>query len=532
MSQAHILVVDDEPGITLLCDRLLSRAGYSVVAETDPKHALESLHNERFDLLLVDIRMPEISGFDVIQQAHELQPEMAILAMTGFGTVETAIQALRRGVDGLILKPFERAELIQAVEQALTDSQQKQDAARMQALRPLFSITETLLSETRPDRLLELILDRVSSQLRCSNLGFYAYSENDRSLSLLGGRGKILADGPVAPNGNPAARAAAQATALWSVAGPEVNAALAKEMAELKLSSIMCVPTSLVNMSSVLYAARNAGEAPFRESDLEMFLILARQATIAMENARLYEELRAYVRRIEESQQALLQAEKLAAAGRLTASIAHEINNPLQSVRNCLHLAMREDLPPEMRKNYFDLTHQELERLMSTVQRMLDFYRPSAEFKPVQVLDLLEHVLNLLSQQLRERNIRVTTAWPARLPSVMAISNQVEQVFINLILNAFDAMPQGGELWISIAQKKKMVEILFQDSGAGVPKEMRQAIFEPFVSTKGGTGLGLSVSYDIVTAHGGRLDLVDGNKTGACFRVMLPINSEITEKKP
>ncbi len=531
MTQARILVVDDEPGIALLCDRLLTRAGYGVIAYTDPKKALDTVDSERFDLLLVDIRMPEISGFDVILRAHELQPEMAILAMTGFGTVETAIQALRRGVDGLILKPFERAELIQAVEQALSDSQQKQDAARMQALRPLFSITETLLSETRPDRLLELILDRVSSQLRCSNLGFYVYSEKDNALSLLGGRGKMLADGPVSPDGNAVARAAAQAAALWHVAGPPGDTSLVRDMAEFQLSSIMCVPTSLVNMSSVLYAARNLGEAPFRESDLEMFLILARQSTIAMENARLYEELRAYVRRIEESQQALLHAEKLATAGRLTASIAHEINNPLQSVRNCLHLAMREDLPPEMRKTYFDLTHQEVERLMTTVQRMLDFYRPSVEFKPLQVLDLLEHVLNLLNQQLRERNIQVKTAWPAKLPSIMAISNQIEQVFINLALNAFDAMPQGGELWISIAQKKKMVEILFQDTGSGVPAEMRQTIFEPFVSSKGGTGLGLSVSYDIVTAHGGRLDLIDGAKPGACFRVMLPINNDGTEKK-
>jgi signal transduction histidine kinase len=100
------------------------------------------------------------------------------------------------------------------------------------------------------------------------------------------------------------------------------------------------------------------------------------------------------------------------------------------------------------------------------------------------------------------------------------------------VLNAFDVMPQGGELWISIAQKRKMVEILFQDSGPGVPLEMREAIFEPFVSTKGGTGLGLSVSYDIVTAHGGRLDLLADRKPGACFRVMLPTNNAVRETSP
>jgi two-component system NtrC family sensor kinase len=230
---------------------------------------------------------------------------------------------------------------------------------------------------------------------------------------------------------------------------------------------------------------------------------------------------------VEESQQALVQAEKLAAAGRLTASIAHEINNPLQAVRNCFHLTTRDDIPPEMRKKYMEMTQQELDRLMTTVQRMLDFYRPSAEFKPVQVLDLLEHVLNLLGQQLKERDIRVTTGWPAKLPSIMAISNQIEQVFINLILNAFDAMPQGGELWINITQKRKMIEITFQDTGSGVPQEVQANIFEPFVSTKGsGTGLGLSVSYDIVTAHGGRLDLLADRTPGACFRVMLPISQQ------
>jgi signal transduction histidine kinase len=524
MTKSRILVIDDEPGITLLCERLLTKAGFTVSAQTDPKLAIEGLKKERFDLLLVDIRMPEVSGFDVIQKAHEVQAEMAILAMTGFGTVETAIQALRRGVDGLILKPFEKAELIQAVQQALSDSQQKQDAARVQALRPLFSVTETLLSETRPEYLLELILEVVSVQLRCGNVGFYQVSEKENRLNLLAGRGKMLADGPVSETGNAIARASALDTPIWGGMG---DSRLKRELYQLGLSTMMCVPTSLVNISSVLFVARDAGESVFREADLEMFLILARQATIAMENARLYEELRAYVRRVEESQQALVQAEKLAAAGRLTASIAHEINNPLQAVRNCFHLTTRDDIPPEMRKKYMEMTQQELDRLMTTVQRMLDFYRPSAEFKPVQVLDLLEHVLNLLGQQLKERDIRVTTGWPAKLPSIMAISNQIEQVFINLILNAFDAMPQGGELWINITQKRKMIEITFQDTGSGVPQEVQANIFEPFVSTKGsGTGLGLSVSYDIVTAHGGRLDLLADRTPGACFRVMLPISQQ------
>ena len=120
MEAISVLVVDDEPGIALLCKRILSRAGYDVTSETDPRVAIEQLQQIHVDLLLVDIRMPEVDGFDVISRAQVVQPDIAVLVMTGFGTVETAIRALRQGVDGLLLKPFNKSEeLLQAVRQAL-----------------------------------------------------------------------------------------------------------------------------------------------------------------------------------------------------------------------------------------------------------------------------------------------------------------------------------------------------------------------------------------------------------------------------
>ncbi len=218
----------------------------------------------------------------------------------------------------------------------------------------------------------------------------------------------------------------------------------------------------------------------------------------------------------------------MAAAGRLTASIAHEVNNPLQSVQNCLHLAGREDLPPEKRKEYFDLARTELERLMKTMQRMLDYYRPGAiEMKRVDALDLLKHVLSLTSQQMSQRQIEVITDLPESLPAIYAVSSQIQQIFINLILNSFDAMQGGGRLRIDAHELEEGVEFLFEDSGPGIPEDQRNNIFEPFFSTKdGGTGLGLTVSYNIVTAHGGTLDLVDGRDSGACFRLFLPMGVE------
>jgi signal transduction histidine kinase/CheY-like chemotaxis protein len=529
MESVKVLVVDDEPGIALLCDRILSRAGYDVTSETDPRVAIEHLQHKRVDLLVVDIRMPEVDGFDVISRAQMVQPDVAVMVMTGFGTVEMAIRALRQGVDGLLLKPFNKSEeLLQAVRQALTDNQRKRDTARVSALRPLFTVTETLFAETDRDRLLELIVNSIREHLHCSNVAYYHLDSGN--VSTIAQSGKVLQ----AEGDNSAAQLIRRVDAdgdpmLINATGPG-EADVQALLSSLGLGAAILIPVARANLHSVWFAARDAGSAalPFRGADLEMFFVLARQAVVAIENARLYAELRAYVRRVEESQEALLRAEKMAAAGRLTASIAHEINNPLQSVQNCLHLAGHEDLPAEKRKEYFDLAKNELERLMKTSQRMLDFYRPGAvKMEHVDVLDLLQHVLSLTSQQLNQRHIDIRTDLPESLPPIFAVSSQIQQIFFNLILNSLDAMPAGGELKIGARALEDGVEITFHDSGPGIPENHRNDIFEPFFSTKeGGTGLGLTVSYNIVTAHGGTLDLVNGHEPGACFRLFLPMGDK------
>ena len=524
----QILVLDDEPGITLLCSRLLKRAGYDVTAFTDATSAFEHLQKNSVDLLLVDIRMPEMDGFEVINRAKRLLPDIAVLVMTGFGTVETAIQALRQGVDGLLLKPFEQSsELIDAVKQALLDNERKRDAARIQALRPLFSVTESLFSETRPDQLLDLIKNAILGHLRCSHVSYFQV-EGEGNLRLLSGIGLSLD-----PSINKIDYSfikkiiAIDSPLLLNASGPGAKD-FQSQLQKRNLGAAMFIPVRRLKTSSLFFAGRSKGEPPFREADLEMFLILCNQAAVAIENARLYAELREYVKQVEESQQALLQAEKMATAGRLSVSIAHEVNNPLHSVQNCLHLAGRTDLPEEQREEYFELAKTELNRLMTTVQRMLDFYRPGAVSPTdVDLHELLGYVLNLMSKQLEKQGVQVRVDISENLPEVIAVGSQIQQVLINLILNSFDAMPEGGELQIRARAAKGGVEILLQDSGPGIPEDRRPHIFEPFFSTKeGGTGLGLTVSYNIITAHGGILELASTNGPGACFRVYLPIGGK------
>ncbi len=528
MDSATVLVLDDEPGITLLCTRLLKRAGFNVFAFTTASESYDFLRSEMIDLLLVDIRMPDASGFDVIEQAKRIQPDIAVLVMTGFGTVETAIQALRQGVDGLLLKPFqEGSELVDSVKQVLVDSQRKKDAARVQALRPLFRVTEALLSETHPERLIALLISAITGHLRCSHAGCFQINElaEKVDVGLLSGQGKTPDPQNKVKEKKLLEKVDSNGKSLLVNAGAPGDADVQSYLQANDLTAAMFVPIKRMNSRILLYAGRGPDESLFRDADLDMFIILANQAAVAMENARLYAELRDYVRQVEESQQALLQAEKMAAAGRLTASIAHEVNNPLQAVQNCLHLADRKDLSKEQRNEYYELAKTELNRLMTTVQRMLDFYRPGAvEPERIDIVILLDHVLNLTAKQLQERNIEVETDIPEDLPKVSVVSSQIQQVFINLTLNAFDAMSNGGKLRVWAKKAKKGVEIYFEDTGPGISEDRRVHIFEPFFSTKdGGTGLGLTVSYNIITSHGGALDYVSKHGPGTCFRVYLPV---------
>ncbi len=526
MAEASVYIVDDEVGIMRLCTRLLERANYVVDGITDPKQGLEHLQQNQYDLLLVDIRMPGLDGFQVIEQVRQYQPDIAVVIMTGFGTLETALQALRQGADGLILKPFEDGnQLVQTVRDALKERQHKQEVARLRAIRPLLNITESLFSETRYEALLDLVLKAILGHLRCDHAAIYQRNPGDSYLKRIGSVGRALPDEYARAKAGIVGRSDHWKVPIWINRDGPGDSDLKEVLIAEKFSSVISVPVERGEGTMVFTAARNEGDSVFQLVDLEMFGLLARQADIALENARLYSELRAYVRQIEQSQRALIQAEKMSAVGRLTASIAHEVNNPLQAVQNCLHLAGREELSPEKRGEYLTLAQDEMDRLMNTVQRMLDFYRPGAlERKSTDIADLIERVLALLGKQLSTKRIQVDTEFVPNLPHVDVVSNQIQQVIFNLVLNAMEVMDEGGKLSIKTAVEERNLVIYFQDDGPGVPPEIRENIFEPFTSGReDGTGLGLSVSYGILVAHGGNLELVKSTRRGACFRVVIPL---------
>jgi signal transduction histidine kinase len=533
MAEASVLIVDDDRSIVRLCQRLLERAGFKVFASTDPMEAIKILETRKIDLLLSDIRMPVMDGFELIEKAKGLQPDIAVLVMTGFGTVDTAIQALYRGVDGLILKPFENtADLVRASQRVLDGNRQKQDAARAQALRPLFDLTETLLAETSLSAIETLATSSIMEMFQACTTA--AYRMDDMPAQTAPDLKVIMSKG--VPVGERAAdllsqlvRALFEKTdAFAASAGGQGDPHIQELLRGLGWSSVLTVPIHRNHSFFVFLTARAQDAGTFSPADLELFTILVRQTMVAMDNARLYTDLRNSLMRIEESQRALVQAEKMAAVGRLMASLAHEINNPLQAVRNCLHLANRPEVDEKQRSSYLAMTNSELDRLVKTVRHMLDFYRPGLQEKEtVQLRDAVERVLYLLKSQFDLQRIKVSVEINQDCPPVIGVRDQVQQVFFNLLLNSMDALEgkENKQIWVETEVHEPDLYVYVEDSGMGIPLEIRERIFEPFVSTKkNGTGLGLSVSYGVVEAHGGKLSLVPSRHgQGACFEIRFPL---------
>ncbi|NJN92572.1 MAG: PAS domain S-box protein [Anaerolineales bacterium] len=220
-----------------------------------------------------------------------------------------------------------------------------------------------------------------------------------------------------------------------------------------------------------------------------------------------------------------IQAERLAALGRLSAALTHEINHPLQLIQSYLELMLDFSLEPDEEKELTQVMRREVERLNETTRRILDFARPHPlQRRRIFVTDLVQEVLALTRKQLQQSKIAVTTDF-AEVPLVLAAPDQLTQVFLNMVINAIEAIPTEGKLHLSVYSKEDQVMISFVNNGPPIPSEVLPHIFEPFFTTKAqGSGLGLWVSYNLIQQHGGSLIATNlSDEQGVEFTIALPI---------
>lgn len=500
-----VLLIEDNADDAFLLERHLQRAGYRaeirrVETEAEMQAALQP-GSQGWHVILADYNLPTFSALAALRLLRTSGLDIPLIVMSGVISEETAVAAMRAGAHDYVAKQ-NLARLVPAIEREITDAEARRvKRAAEQALR---------VAEERFHRLVEampmgLLISDHASRVLYANEGvekLLGYSQAE----LVSGEFTLtrLLTGNSDPPG----------------AGSEIRSGIDQRLR----APGGCEPFELECM----------------RSDGSVVPALIGASILNPESSTEDREIAAFIVDLTEqkqSQNALRRTEKLAVAGRLAASIAHEINNPLESVTNCLYLLQKSQID-DAGRSYLDLAQRELDRVVHITTQTLRFYRQSTRPALVDIHELLATVLALFDLRLRSTGIEVACEYQA-VPAVTAYDGEVRQVLANLVGNAVDAMSSGGRLTLRTAAtrdwsgNRRGVSITIADTGHGMDPATRGRLFEPFFSTKGvtGTGLGLWVSQGIIAKHHGRLQIFtrQGECSGTVFRLFLPFDSPLSQ---
>lgn len=537
-----VLIADDQEHAVILLRRIFQRDGFEVESAKDGEIALEMARSLRPDLILMDVQMPKVDGFEVTRQLREdpATARIPVIFVTAAAREPTDVaHGLNLGADDYMRKPYDYHELLARARSKMR-ARQLEDRLqrRSEELEALVRIGGELNQRVGIENLADLIL-----QIARQEFGA-AFAE----LVLFDPLGEpILVCDTQQGMGNPADAHARLSDphsllALVYQSGEPILLPDDEERSEVlgklrqhALSSVMVAPLRHHGKLLGTLGVGVDGDRLLTESDLRMLRSIGEQAALAVRNAQLYAELQGYAqtledkveqrsRELEAAQAELIRAEKLAALGRMAAGIAHEVNNPLQPILNCLEVAIEDsENGDQLDTEVLRVAEQEVQRIKSIVSRLLDFARPStSDQSSIEPQGLISEVLLLTSKQLERHGIRVTSRL-TNTPVVSGNSTQLKQVMLNLVLNAMEAMADGGDLLIDLYPEHDGVMIRVQDSGVGMDRETVAQIFDPFYSTKReGTGLGLAVTYGIIEGHGGSIQVDSQPGQGTTFTIWLP----------
>jgi two-component system NtrC family sensor kinase len=297
-----------------------------------------------------------------------------------------------------------------------------------------------------------------------------------------------------------------------------------------RLRSLLVAPLQTRQRRLGTISVQGADPGLFSQDDERLLTSLGLQAALAIENARLLADTQEALRREQATRAQLVQTEKLSAMGRLTASVAHELNNPLQAIQGALFLIRQEQGLSEQGLKDLDVILTEVERMAKLINLLRETYQPPSreELTPESLNRLVEEVRALIENHLNRNRVTFAFTPDNDLPEIPLNRDQIKQVLLNLCLNAVEAMPEGGDLVLRthFDPEAEGVWLTVQDTGIGIPPEDVPNIFDPFFTTKkGGSGLGLSISFDIIQRHGGIITVESDASASTTMRVWLPLEA-------
>ncbi len=288
---------------------------------------------------------------------------------------------------------------------------------------------------------------------------------------------------------------------------------------------VVIVPLMIRNEALGMYMIRSPkSHNDISNHDMQLLSVLANQAAVGIENWRSHDQLKRMNEELKTSQAQTLQAAKLAAIGELAASIVHEIKNPIQVLMMHMEMVQRGKPLP----NWTDMLAKQIKRLSEITRRLMNFSRNSSDeprMEEVSVNRAIEETVAMVQHEYRNNNIEIRTQLLESVPKIIGNSNYLQQVFLNLLINARDAMPKGGQITFMTESSGYHVIVRVSDTGCGIDKENLSRVFMPFFTTKGegvGTGLGLSVCRKIISEHKGEIKVESTPGEGTTFTIFLP----------
>jgi signal transduction histidine kinase len=530
MAPTKVLYIEDREENRLLVRALLPRDKYTILEAADGLNGIALALKEQPAIILLDINLPGIDGYEVgvALRSFPTLRNTPIIAVTAYAMQGDRERTLVAGCDGYIAKPLDGDRFPQQVEEFVRGKrerlEEKQAAPFLRELNQ--RLVYRMVNQIEELERLNQQVARRALQLESLHTAVYGITSAldvrtmlERLLPELAkavGTSQLTVE-LVEPAGF-------QLTVHNDEAPTPRTAPDTKDeqWQEVEWSLPLVVQQRDVGM----LMARSLVTTSTKADDEQMLKIVASQVAIAVENARLYDGMARKVEELKQAQAQLIQAAKLAAIGEMAAQVAHEINNPLTSVMGFASLLV-EELPEGSRlRDDAGLIVTEASRARDIVRDLLDFSRQRPYFP--QECDLnavLQQVVSLVRLQGGAAGVVIEEQYAAELPAVEVDPSRMKQVFLNMIANATQAMPQGGLLAVRTGASQDEVTVSFVDTGIGIAPDNLGRIFEPFFTTKSeisGTGLGLSVSLGIVRQHGGVIDVQSEVGKGTTFTVRIP----------
>ncbi|MBT3353969.1 MAG: GAF domain-containing protein [Candidatus Scalindua sp.] len=294
----------------------------------------------------------------------------------------------------------------------------------------------------------------------------------------------------------------------------------------LGVNEFVCVPLIAKNEPIGVIVADNVYTAePISDERVNTLTMFVNQASLAIENAETYKSLEDKIDQLTETQQRLIRSEKLAAIGSMSSYVAHEIRNPLVTIGGFAKTLSRFTFTDAKIKVNIDIIIEEVKHLEKILNNITDFAKPSKPEKiDVQLCEIMENTCLLMENYFQEKHITLQKKYETGVPEAPVDPTQIKQVFLNILMNAVESMPDGGKLDVKIKSIDGSVKIYIVDAGKGMKQDVLQNIYDPFFTTKpSGTGVGLSVSLKIIEDHGGTIDAISEQGKGTTMLLTLPI---------